>query len=153
MTLNPHDLQKLKALIEGFLAGNGFDWEPDGGDGWYVRMDGQNKKGISLVLRAGERTLRVESYFIRAPEVQRQAEAYRWILQRNLRQYLRFACDEEGAIHLVGQVPLVCVDEEELDRLIGSVLEYQDENFKPFLEIGFPLALEAIRQGKPIPEE
>ncbi|HLF69751.1 MAG TPA: hypothetical protein VI541_02210, partial [Actinomycetota bacterium] len=65
----------------------------------------------------------------------------------------RFACDEEGAIHLVGQVPLACVDDEELDRLIGSVLEYQDENFKPFLEIGFPLALEAIRQGKPIPEE
>lgn len=143
----------LKSLIEGFLKRNSFDWEPDGDSAWYVRMDGENKKGISMILRAGDKTLQVESYFIRAPESERQSEAYRWILQRNLRQYLRFACDDEGAIHLVGQVPLECCDEEELDRLVGSVLEYQDLNFRPFLEIGFPKALQAIKEGKPIPEE
>jgi hypothetical protein len=53
----------------------------------------------------------------------------------------------------VGQVPLECVDDEEIDRLIGSVLQYQDENFKPFLQIGFPKALQAIREGKPVPED
>ena len=143
----------LKSLIEGFLERNSFDWEPDGDSAWYVRMDGENKKGISMILRAGDKTLQVESYFIRAPESEREAEAYRWILQRNLRQYLRFACDDDGAIHLVGQVPLDCCDEEELDRLVGSVLEYQDLNFRPFLEIGFPKALQAIKEGKPIPEE
>ena len=144
---------ELAELIEGFLKKNNFDWEPDTDESWYIRMDGENKKGIAMILKIGDRTLQVESYFIRAPEVERQAEAYKWILQRNMRQYLRFACDDEGAIHLVGQVPLDSCDEEELDRLIGSVLEYQDLNFKQFLEIGFPKALQAIREGKPIPEE
>jgi hypothetical protein len=144
---------QLAELIEGFLKKNNFDWEPDADESWYIRMDGENKKGIAMILKIGDRTLQVESYFIRAPEVERQAEAYKWILQRNMRQYLRFACDEDGAIHLVGQVPLDSCDEEELDRLIGSVLEYQDLNFKQFLEIGFPKALQAIREGKPIPEE
>jgi putative sensory transduction regulator len=144
---------QLGELIEGFLKKNNFDWEPDADESWYIRMDGENKKGIAMMLKIGDRTLQVESYFIRAPEVERQAEAYKWILQRNMRQYLRFACDEEGAIHLVGQVPLDSCDEEELDRLIGSVLEYQDLNFKAFLEIGFPKALQALREGKPIPEE
>ena len=144
---------QLAELIEGYLKKENLDWEPDGDGSWYIRMDGENKKGISMILRIGDLTLQVESYFIRAPEVERHAEAYKWILQRNMRQYLRFACDEEGAIHLVGQVPLESVDDEELDRLVGSVLEYQDLNFKPFLEIGFPKALQALREGKPIPEE
>lgn len=143
----------LRNLIEEYLKRQKFDWEPDTEDSWYIRMDGESKKGISLTLRLGERTLQVESYFIRAPELERQDKAYKWILQRNLRQYLRFACDDDGAIHLVGQVPLECCDEEELDRLIGSVLEYQDTNFRPFLEVGFPKALQAIREGKPVPEE
>ncbi|MCA1839266.1 MAG: YbjN domain-containing protein [Actinomycetota bacterium] len=145
--------QQLRELIVNYLKEHSFDWEPDSDDSWYVRMDGDNKKGIALTLRIGDRTLQVESYFIRAPELPTQAAAYRWILQRNFRQYIRFACDDEGAIHLMGNVPLECVDEDELDRLIGSVLEYQDDNFKAFLEIGFPKALEAIRQGKPVPEE
>lgn len=146
-------MSDLAHLIERYLKDHDFDWEPDSEDSWYIRMDGENKKGISMIVKIGTRNLRIESYFIRAPEPEQAAKAYRWILQRNLRQYLRFACDDEGAIHLVGQVPLGCCDEEEFDRLVGSVLEYQDVNFKPFLKIGFPKALEAISRGKPIPEE
>lgn len=145
--------QDLVATIETFLKEGGHDWEPDTESSWYIRMDGESKKGISMILRLGERTLQVESYFVRAPEEERRAEAYRWILQRNLRQYLRFACDDDGAIHLVGQVPLACVDAEELDRLVGSVLEYQDTNWMTFLQLAFPKTLEAVRQGKPVPEE
>lgn len=146
-------MSELVQKVEAYLASHSLDWEPDGDNSFYVRMDGDNKKGIALTLRVGDRTLQVESYFVRAPETERQAAAYRWILQRNLRQYLRFACDEEGAIHLVGQVPLACVDDDELDRLIGCVLEYQDLNWKAFLELGFPKTLEAMKQGKPVPEE
>lgn len=147
------DAASIAATIESYLKEHGLDWEPDTDTSWYIRMNGDNKKGIAMIVRVGERTVQVESYFVRAPEEDRRAEAYRWILQRNLRQYVRFACDEEGAIHLVGQVPLGCFDEDELDRLIGSVLEYQDMNWTAFLELAFPKTLEAVRQGKPVPEE
>jgi hypothetical protein len=52
---------QLPKLIEDFLDRGGFDWEPDGEGSWYVRMDGENKKGISLILKVGDRTLQVES--------------------------------------------------------------------------------------------
>ncbi len=144
---------EVRTTIERYLKDHELDWEPEGDDSWYIRMDGENKKGISLIMRVGDHTLQVESYFIKAPELECQAKAYKWILQRNLRQYIRFACDEEGAIHLVGQTPLACCDEQEIDRLIGSVLEYQDLHFRDFLEIGFPKTLQAMREGKPAPEE
>lgn len=147
------DAASIAATIESYLKEHGLDWEPDTDTSWYIRMNGENKKGIAMIVRVGERTVQVESYFVRAPEEERRAEAYRWILQRNLRQYVRFACDDDGAIHLVGQVPLGCFDEDELDRLIGSVLEYQDMNWTAFLELAFPKTLEAVRQGKPVPEE
>lgn len=150
---NGKPTSELGSLIEAYLNEHNLDWEPDTDKSWYVRMNGDNKKGISLILRIGDRTLQVESYFVRAPEEETRAEAYRWILQRNMRQYLRFACDEEGAIHLVGQVPLSSVDADELDRLVGSVLEYQDMNWTTFLELAFPKTLEAVRAGKPVPEE
>lgn len=145
--------RSARAAVESYLEKQDLDWEPDGDDAWYIRMDGDHKKGISMVLRLGDHTMQVESYFVRAPEPERGTQAYLWLLQRNLRQYLRFACDEEGAIHLVGQVPLECIDEDELDRLVGSVLEYQDLNWMNFLELGFPRTLQAVREGKPVPEE
>jgi hypothetical protein len=146
-------VEDYRPMVEGYLQRERLAWEPDGDDGWYVRMDGEQKKGISLVVRVRERTVRVESYFVRAPEEDRRALAYRWLLQRNWRQYIGFSCDEEGAIHLTGQVPLECFDEDELDRIIGSVREYQDDHWMDFLQMAFPKTLEAVRQGKPVPEE
>lgn len=146
-------MSDLGSLIESYVKEHNLDMEPDGDDGWFIRMDGEHKKGISMILRKRDLTLQVESYFVRAPEPERKADAYRWILQRNMRQYIPFACDEEGAIHLMGRVPLESVDEEELDRLVGSVLEYQDLNWMSFLELAFPRTLEAVRAGKPVPEE
>ncbi len=40
-------------------------------------------------------------------------------------------------MYLTGRVPLAGLDEDELDRLLGSVLTYADESFDTMLEIGF----------------
>jgi hypothetical protein len=63
---------------------------------------------------------------------------YRWLLERNRRTYgVSFAIDHLGDIYLVGRVPLDAVNEEELDRLMGAVLEYSDGSFNILLELGF----------------
>jgi hypothetical protein len=48
-----------------------------------------------------------------------------------------FSVDRLGDIYLVGRVALQSVTAEEVDRLLGSVLSYADDNFDAMLEIGF----------------
>ena len=63
---------------------------------------------------------------------------YRWLLERNLKLYgVSFALDHHGDIYLDGRLPLESVTEEQLDRLLGSVLTYADESFNTILELGF----------------
>jgi hypothetical protein len=137
---------EARGVVERYLRGSDLYWEDAGEDTWYVRMTGEQKRfpGISLLLTIGDYTVKVDSYVIRAPEPEVEARTYRWLLQRNLRQYLHYALDAEGGIHLVGRSPLRGFDDKEMDRLVGSVLAYQDDNFRTLLEKGFPKALAAL---------
>ena len=63
---------------------------------------------------------------------------YDFLLQRNSRMYgVAFALDRDGDVYLVGRLPLAAVTPDELDRLLGAVLTYADENFDAMLRIGF----------------
>jgi hypothetical protein len=74
-----------------------------------------------------------------ARHVDENAEAvYRWLLERNLRTYaVAFSIDHLGDIYLTGRLPLAAVTPDEVDRILGSVLEYADGSFNTILEMGF----------------
>ena len=44
-------------------------------------------------------------------------------------------------MYLTGRAPLHAITTDELDRLLGAVLTYADENFDTMLEIGFGTAI------------
>ena len=50
---------------------------------------------------------------------------------------VHFALDPVGDVYLVGRQPLASVSADEIDRLLGCVLSYSDENFDPALKLGF----------------
>jgi hypothetical protein len=52
-----------------------------------------------------------------------------------------FAINELGDIYLVGRLPLKAVNEQEIDRILGAVLQYADSSFNPLLELGFSSAI------------
>src|SRR2546423_6067159 len=54
-----------------------------------------------------------------------------------------FAIDRAGDVYLTGRVGLHAVTPDELDRLLGAVLEYADDSFDTMLSIGYG---EAIRR-------
>jgi hypothetical protein len=54
---------------------------------------------------------------------------------------IAFAINELGDIYLVGRLPLAAVNEVELDRLLGSVMQYADSSFNSLLELGFSNAI------------
>lgn len=104
---------------------------------WYVRLRGEEKETSTVWLTLGQRTLHYESYFMPAPE-ENVEQAYEYLLRLNARLFaMRFAVGEEDAVYLVGQMPLSAVDEDELDRILGSAYAYSEQHFRPAMRIGF----------------
>ena len=50
---------------------------------------------------------------------------------------VHFAVDQQGDVYLTGRQPLASASSEEIDRLLGCVLSYSDDNFNAALAIGF----------------
>ena len=104
---------------------------------WYVRMRGEEKSVITVWLTLRERTLHYETYFMPAPEEQVEA-CFEYLLRANSRLFaMRFAIGAEDAVYLVGQLPLGAIDEEELDRIVGSAYAYSEQYFAPAMSIGY----------------
>jgi hypothetical protein len=108
------------AAVAAFVADAGVEAEELGDGRWFLRLAGERKLGIGVHLAVGDRTLRVESFFM-----------------------LRFTLDEAGDLFLVGQVPLRAVTPEEVDRVVGSVLDLADAAYLPAVEIGFASSIAA----------
>jgi hypothetical protein len=119
------------------LAALDLEVEEIGPGSFVVVLPGERKQRTTASLRVGEHALTVQAFVAR--HVDENAEAvYRWLLERNLRTYaVSFAVDHLGDIYLTGRLPLSSVTPDEVDRLLGSVLEYADGSFNTILELGF----------------
>jgi hypothetical protein len=123
--------------IEAALADLGLSFESPRPGAYLVRLEGQHKLATMTWLIAGTHSLHVEAFFCRQPD-ENHAEFYRFLLERSGRMYgVHFALDRVGDVYLVGRLPLASVSADEIDRLLGCVLSYSDENFDPALMIGF----------------
>jgi Putative bacterial sensory transduction regulator len=102
-----------------------------------VRLEGQHKLVTMTWLIADTHSLHVEAFFCRQPD-ENHAEFYRLLLERGSRMFgIHFALDQVGDVHLVGRLPLAMITTDEIDRLLGCVLSYSDDNFDQALMIGF----------------
>ncbi|XVV12208.1 YbjN domain-containing protein [Actinoplanes sp. CA-131856] len=124
-------------LIEKALAERELEWDTTGPGSYVVTLPGTHKLKTACNLIVGEHSLRVEAFVMRRPD-ERHEELWAWMLRRNARMYgVAFSIDAVGDVYLTGRVSLKGLDEDELDRLLGSVLTYSDESFDTMLEIGF----------------
>ncbi len=106
-----------------------------------VRLEGQHKLATMTWLIVGAHSLAVEAFFCRQPD-ENHAAFYRYLLERNGRMYgVHFSLDPAGDVYLTGRLPLSAVAVADIDRLLGCVLSYSDENFDTALELGFASAI------------
>ncbi|HCU97483.1 MAG TPA: YbjN domain-containing protein [Actinobacteria bacterium] len=128
---------RAASAIQSALAGLGLAaGQPEPGS-YLVRLEGQRKLATMTWLIVGAHSLLVEAFFCRQPD-EDHARFYRFLLERNGRMYgVHFAVDRQGDVYLVGRLPLASVTADEIDRVLGCVLTYSDENFNPALSIGF----------------
>jgi hypothetical protein len=104
---------------------------------WFVRVTGEQKDVFTIWFHLRQRTLHYETYVMPAPE-ENQAEFYEHLLRRNLKlNGAAFAIGDESAVFLVGQIGNDLVDEDELDRILGSLYAWVEQFFRPALRIGF----------------
>jgi hypothetical protein len=128
---------KAAATIESALAELGLAAECPQPGSYLVRLEGQHKLATMTWLIAGTHSLHVEAFFCRRPD-ENQARFYRFLLERNGRMYgVHFAVDAQGDVYLTGRQPLASASTEEIDRLLGCMLSYSDDNFNAALAIGF----------------
>ena len=128
---------RAASAIQSALAGLGLAAEQPEPGSYLVRLEGQRKLVTMTWLIVGAHRLLVEAFFCRQPD-EDHARFYRFLLERNGRMYgVHFAVDGQGDVYLVGRLPLASVTADEIDRVLGCVLTYSDENFNPALSIGF----------------
>ena len=134
-------MSPLPALIERVCAERELPCEATGDSSWVVTLPGTHKLKTAVNLIVGEHALRIEAFVMRQPDENRE-ELWAWLLRHNARMYgVSFSIDATGDIYLTGRVSLKALDEDELDRLLGAVLTYADDNFDTLLEIGFGTAI------------
>ena len=137
----PPEAAQAAAQIEAALAALGLTTERPQPGAYLVKLPGQHKLATMTWLIAGRHSLHVEAFFCRRPD-ENHARFYRFLLERNGRMYgVHFALDPAGDVYLVGRLPLAAISAAEIDRILGCVLTYSDENFDPALAIGFTSAI------------
>ncbi len=102
-----------------------------------VQLPGEKRLKTACHLTVNRESVRVEAFVCRRPDEDFE-KVYKYLLRRNRRLYqVAYTLDNNGDIYLVGRMPLVAVTEEELDRVLGQVLEAADYDFNILLETGF----------------
>jgi Putative bacterial sensory transduction regulator len=125
------------AVLESALRGLGLEYQAPRPGAYLVKLAGQHKLATMTWLIVGAHSLHVEAFFCRQPD-ENHAAFYRFLLERSGRMYgVHFALDPVGDVYLVGRLPLAAVTADEIDRLLGCVLSYSDENFDAALMLGF----------------
>ncbi|MFN6552865.1 YbjN domain-containing protein [Mycolicibacterium septicum] len=105
--------------------------------GIVVELPGERKLKTNTILSIGEHSVRVEAFVCRKPDENFEG-VYRFLLKRNRRLYgVAYTLDNVGDIYLVGRMALHSVTAEEIDRVLGQVLEAVDSDFNTLLELGF----------------
>ena len=108
-----------------------------GAPGIVVELPGERKLKTNTILSVGEHSVRVEAFVCRHPDENFEG-VYRYLLRRNRRLYgVAYTLDNAGDIYLVGRIALAAVTPEEIDRVLGQVLEAVDFDFNTLLELGF----------------
>ena len=125
-------------VVRTWAAESEVEAQPGARDGEFVvELPGEAKLRTAVSLLVSDRALTATAFVMRRPD-ENHADFYRWILGRNLRlPGVAFALDKLGDVYLVGRIPLVGLNADTLDELLGTILTASDGSFNDLLALGF----------------
>lgn len=124
-------------VIESTLDKAGLEFESKGDGRYFVTLPGTKKLRTNCWLIVGQHAFSVEAFVCRHPDEEHE-RFYRFLLRRNAKLYsVHYTVDALGDVYLVARLGLDTITEDELDKILGQVLEAADNDFNTLLEIGF----------------
>lgn len=133
----PSPQQHATEVIRSTLVEADLEFEESLPGTFVVVLPGVNKLRTTVSLAVGRHALTINAFVARHPD-ENEAGVHTWLLERNRRLYaVAFSIDQLGDIYLTGRLPLQAVTADELDRILGSVLQEADGSFNTILELGF----------------
>jgi hypothetical protein len=128
---------EASTTIETYLREQDLEFERFDESHFAVALPGERRLKTACLLEVGDHALEIEAFVMRRPD-ENHERVYAALLLRNARTYgVHWAIDDAGDIYLTGRVPLTAISADEIDRLLGCVLEYADSSFNALLELGF----------------
>ncbi|MFF4910552.1 type III secretion system chaperone family protein [Streptomyces sp. NPDC001260] len=128
-------------IVETVLKDAELEWESPAPGNYVVQLPGTRKLKTTVSLLLGRHSLSLNAFVIRHPD-ENEPAFHRWLLERNLKLYgVSYAVDHLGDVYVTAKLPLSCVTPDEIDRLLGQVLEAADGSFNTLLELGFATAI------------
>jgi hypothetical protein len=136
-----------RLTLEEFFASHDLDYERKDSDTFLVTLPGEKKLQTHCALIVGDHSLSVNAFVIRKPD-ENAEKVFEWCMRKNASMYgVAFALNELGDLYLVGRLSLNAVTDQEIDRLLGSILQNSDSSFNPLLELGFASAIRREWRG------
>ena len=130
-------MSDVAAVVKSTLDSMGVEYREHGEGRFFVVLPGAKKLQTNCWVIVGDNSLAVEAFVCRRPDEEHE-RVYRYLLRRNAKLYgVHYTIDDIGDIYLVGRIALESVTEDELDRLLGQVLQAADGDFNTLLELGF----------------
>jgi Putative bacterial sensory transduction regulator len=124
-------------VIAAALRESGVEYERPSSGAFVVNLPGTRRLKTACWLTIGEHAVSIEAFVVRKPD-ENAEQVYRYLLEHNARMYaVAWSIDDSGDIYLTGKLPLAAVTPEEIDRVLGAVLEYADGSFNALLQLGF----------------
>ncbi|MFE8947644.1 YbjN domain-containing protein [Streptomyces sp. NPDC003233] len=124
-------------VLEGVLKDAELEWESPEPGNYVVKLPGTRKLSTTVSFLVGRHSLSLNAFVVRHPD-ENEAGVHRWLLERNLKLYgVSYAVDRLGDIYVTARLPLASVTPDEIDRLLGQILEAADGAFNTLLELGF----------------
>src|SRR5487761_2044313 len=110
-------------IVEEFLDSHDLDFDRKDVRTFLVTLPGEKKLQTHCALIVGDHSLSINAFVIRKPD-ENENQVFKWCLRKNASMYgISFALNELGDIYLVGRLPLTAVTDQEIDRLLGAVLQ------------------------------
>jgi hypothetical protein len=124
-------------VIESALRAQDVEFEHIPPDTYVVALPGEKRLKTACWLTIGAHGLEIQAFVMRKPD-ENHEQVYAFLLRKNARMYaVSWAIDATGDVYLAGRLPLAAITPDEIDRVLGSVLEYADGTFNQLLEMGF----------------
>lgn len=128
---------QLRDIVTTSLEQFELDYELRDGRVFVVSLPGTARLETACMIEIFHDSIRVEAFICRNPDEDFE-RVYRYLLKRNRRMYgVSYTIDNNGDIYLAGRVLKHAVTPDEIDRILGQVLESADHDFNILIEMGF----------------